>query len=487
MKTKIVLLFVLSLIGSFICEAKEGYTIKAQVKNNVDTVLYLAHYFAKAQRVYKIDSAFADANGNYIFKSDSLKNGGIYLFVTRKNASLLEFLLQKGDNFSVVLDKNNPVATAEFIGSEENTDFAASQKNLIDIQNSYNQNMQKMALAKNKKDSLKVDELNIVLGKSLKQYRNSFIQRKPKSFVASLFNSMEEPEIPAAITEADKKRGKKELKSGEITAYSYYKKNYWNTFDFSNDAIMNTPIYEKKLDDYLKMVLSVPDSFNKEADIHLAKCRASKEIFKYTLNHLTYYAETSKIMGMDESFVYLVENYYMKGDAKDWLHDTVLAKYIDRARAIAPNMIGQIAADIRIPDINENIISLRDYCKGQDYTLLIFYAPTCGHCRKEVPASDSTVRALRKEKINIKIFGIENEREDEKWRALIKEFNLEGDYWLHAHDPNHVGNFVRNFDVRTNPVLYLLDRNSKIVGKRIDHSNLAGLVRNLEKQKKTKS
>jgi alkyl hydroperoxide reductase subunit AhpC len=485
MKSIIYLLVSLCFSAS-ILTAKEGYKLKLQVKNNTDSVLYLAHYFAKPQRVYKIDSAFADASGNYLFEADSLSNGGIYLLITKKNASVLEFLLQKGDNINLTFDRTEPTKTADFAGQKENTNFYVYQKYLIDLNKKMEGIQQEFATAKNKKDSAKAQEKNVAITKEVKKYRKDFVANNPNSLAANLFNSMEEPEIPEALNIADKKRGKNPLKAGEQSAYSFYKAHYWDKFDFENDAIMYTPIYDKKLEDYLKLVLSVPDSFNKEADILLKKCRPSKEMFKYTLNNLTYYAENSKVMGMDESFVYLVENYFMKGDAKAWMHDTILAKYVERAKAIAPTMLGQTVKDMRIVDINGAPITFSDFYKQQDYTLLIFYDPTCGHCKKEVPASDSTVKQLIKENIDIKIFGINNSSENEKWKELIKEKNLETGRWMHVHDPNRIGNFYRNYDVRTNPVLYIIDKKGTIVGKRIDHSNMAGLIRNIEKNNKNK-
>jgi hypothetical protein len=52
-------------------------------------------------------------------------------------------------------------------------------------------------------------------------------------------------------------------------------------------------------------------------------------------------------MGMDEVFVYMVENYYMKGDAY-WLDNDGLQKYYDRAAKIAPNLIGNLAPEIKM-------------------------------------------------------------------------------------------------------------------------------------------
>src|SRR5690606_18936423 len=108
-------------------------------------------------------------------------------------------------------------------------------------------------------------------------------------------------------------------------AYHFYKDHYWDNFDFSDNRLMFAPIYESRLNEYFnRLVLQIPDTVNAEADSILAKARQGKEIFKYTLYWLAHNAETSKVMGMDEVFVHLVENYYMKGDAY-WLDSAGLA------------------------------------------------------------------------------------------------------------------------------------------------------------------
>ncbi len=459
--------------------AKDGYSLKVNIKNNADSLVYLCHYYGKGSTVYKDDSCRLGKDGKLKFTSTKPIVGGIYILLGSDKINMLEFLMKNGDDMELSFDKTSSVKTAEFKNSTENTDFYDYQKYLTGISESYQKLTAEYASAKTKKDSLALDERSKKISDEMKAYRRKFVVDHPKSIAANIFNALEEPEVPTVIPKLP--NGQKD----STFAYYYYKGHYWDKFNFQDDKIIYSPLYEKKLEDYFKLVISVPDSFNKEADAIMTKTQGTIELKKYSLWWLTRYAESSKVMGMDQSFVHMVENYYMKGQAT-WLDDTSLAKYVKRAQDIAPNMIGQTAADIRLPDINENMKSLVEYTKQNDYTLLIFYDPTCGHCKKEIPSCDSVVRVLRNKKINIKIFGIENAQEDEKWKAFIKEHNLDTDHWLHIHDPNHIGNYRGKFDVFSNPVLYLLDKNGKIVGKKIDHSNLGGLVEHLveENQKK---
>jgi hypothetical protein len=100
-----------------------------------------------------------------------------------------------------------------------------------------------------------------------------------------------------------------------------------------------------------------------------------------------------------------------------------------------------------------------------------------------MPIFDSLYKAALK-KYNVKIYAVEADGETDKWKKFISENKL-GDGWVHVHDPNHTSNFRAFYDVYSTPTLYLLDENKVIRGKRIDHTNVLGLIEWLEKKKKT--
>jgi peroxiredoxin len=199
-------------------------------------------------------------------------------------------------------------------------------------------------------------------------------------------------------------------------------------------------------------------------------------MFRYTLWFLGRQTESPKIMGLDEVFVHLVMNYYMKGDAY-WLHDTDISKYYDAAMKIASNIIGKPAPALDMQDSTGKPFRLADV--KSKYTLLVFWDPTCGHCRTEVPQVDSAYKAELKSK-GVKIVGIRTEGGTDKWQEFIKEKKLYD--WTHIYDPAHKSNYRAAYNVYTTPVIYLLDENKKILGKRLDHSNIGGVIEMIEKQ-----
>jgi thioredoxin-related protein len=457
--------------------AKDGYKLNVTLRDNTDSLVYLCHYYGKGQTVYKDDSArLTPGTTKFEMKSAKKFVGGIYMLLFADKTGQFEFILSNGDEFSFELSKADMVKTASFKGSEENLHFYEYQKYLTTIGDKYQAINNELATAKTKADTAKVNKKSKDLSNEMKEYRNNFVKKYPSSFTAVVFNALSEPEVP----EKDPMLPDGKTKDSTFR-YRTFKGEYWNRFNFTDDRIIYTPLYEKKLEDYFKLLVPVPDSINKEADFILGKTKNSPDLFKYSLWWITRFAETSKVMGMDESFVYLVENYYQKGLAT-WLADSSLEKYIDRAKKIAPNMVGQPAIDVRLPDIDGNMHTLSSTYPTADYTLLVFWSPTCGHCQKEIPRVDSMQRIISK-KVNFKIFAVETDQEDEKWVKLIKDNDLNKN-WIHVHDPQHTSNFRATYDVYSTPVMYLIDKNGKIVGKKLDHSNIEGLIDFLEKKKK---
>lgn len=462
------------LFSTLSTQAKNGYNIQLHIEGTKDTMLYLAHYYGKAlPTIYKTDSARIDKNGNAVLKSSEETLGGIYLILLSDKKTYFEFLLNNGDDITINTAVDKLPDGIRFKNSPENDRFMEYVGFLKAFSKSQQELQAQMTKAKTAADTAKVRGRAAEEGKKLVDFRRDYVKKNPGTLLSNIFKALETPQIP---------EGRHLLPNGDVDSnftYTYYKAHYWDGFDFKDDRLIHTPIFDAKLEEYFtKLVLPYPDSMQKEADWILSKTRGRKELFKYALWWITRNAETSKIMGMDEVFVYMVENYYMKGDAY-WLDRDALNKYIERASKIAPNVIGNLAPEIRMPDMNGKMQSMS--AMPAKYTLVIFWSVDCGHCQKEIPRIDSVYRAVLKKK-GVKIYAVSTEGESDKWKNFVKEHKLED--WVHVSDPEHTSDFRSKYDVYSTPVLYLLDEKKIIQGKRLDYSNIGEVVKMLEEREK---
>lgn len=427
----------------------QGYQLSIRLKNYTSGKLFLANYMGRT--TYLTDSAEVNPAGEAVLKGKTPLYPGIYLIVLPGKQRYVETLIDKQQFFSVAIDTADLAGKTVYKGSPDNELFLAYNRFLYQQESLTRNIAEQLKTAKTAADSAKVYPLQQELGKKLQEYRHEFITQHPDAILSAIFKAMKEPEIPQKPENED-----------STFAYRYFKGHYWDEVELSTDRLVRTPVLEAKLKKYFsQLVVNMPDSIIADCDALIARTRKSKEAFKYVLWWLTYNYESSPYMGMDAVFVHLVEKYYVPGEAF-WLNDEQLNKIVNRAYTLAPNLIGQRAAPLELKDTASKPVSL--YKTKAKYTVLVFWDPTCGHCKTEVPRLDSAFNASWKSK-GVAMIGIKTEGTREEWLSFIREHRLSG--WVHALDPDNSTNYRRLYDVYSTPVVYLLDENKKIVAKRL--------------------
>jgi hypothetical protein len=73
---------------------------------------------------------------------------------------------------------------------------------------------------------------------------------------------------------------------------------------------------------------------------------------------------------------------------------------------------------------------------------------------------------------------------DEKadWQKFIDDHGLYD--WINVWDPDMISNFHVLYDVHSTPTLYILDKNKKIIAKRLDVTTAGDLLEKLLKYQK---
>ncbi len=455
--------------------AKDGYKIQLKFTDVKDSFVYLAHYYGKPlPTIYKTDSTRIDKNGVAVMQGKEKILGGIYIILLSDKKTYFDFLLDNGADMSITVAVKDLPLGLKFTGSPENVRFVDYGKFL----NGYGEKQQnlsiKMSAAKTATDSAAISKEMFIAGKELTDFRNAYVAKYPGTILANIFNALQLPIVP------DGPHLLPDGKTDSTFAYRYYKQHYWDSFDFRDDRLVNAPILDTKLDEYInRLTYQHEDSVIKECDFLLKSAKNSPELFKYILWWLSYTSESSKIMGMDAVFVHLIEDYYMKGQAV-WLTPDELQKYYTSARKIAPNVLGNLAPDIKMPDVNGKLQSLQGI--PAKYTLLVFWSPDCGHCKQELPKIDSMYRAVWKNK-GMKIYAVSTYDEEKLWKDFVTDKKIQD--WIHVWDPEHKTRFREDYNVYMTPTLYLLDEKKIIRGKRLDYINIASLIDVLEKKDKS--
>jgi peroxiredoxin len=460
-------------VNTFAGDPQGGSSIKVTSKGLKEgSMCLLACYYG--DKNYIKDSAKANAKGEVVFEAKEKYPQGIYLFVP-PSKKYFDFVMDEPQHFSLETDSTDYIKTMKVKGSDENKYFFEYQNFIGGKQKEIEPYRAQLKKIKDNKDSIKVlqDKMEEI-DKQVIDYKLNFIKNNPKTFVAKLFKAMEEITIPEAPILAN---GVKD----STFAYRYYKSHFFDNIDFTDDRLLRTPIFHNKVKQYMeKLTPQTPDSINISADYLVEKARPNSEMFKYMVYWLTNNYETSPIMGMDAVFVHMVEKYYVTKQVY-WADSTQLYKIANRAYILKQVLIGKKAPPIVMKDTLGHDVSLYDV--KANYTVVVFWEPTCGHCKKEIPKLAELYEKIKGK--GVKVFAIDSEDEPVEWKKFIIEHKLD---WINVSQPDAYKRAVTKkiYDIYSTPTIYLLDENKIIKAKRVDTEQIGNFIEYLEKEKTKK-
>jgi thiol-disulfide isomerase/thioredoxin len=248
-------------------------------------------------------------------------------------------------------------------------------------------------------------------------------------------------------------------------------------------------VFEPKLDKYFEqLVYPDADSVKKELDWMLGTASINAEMQKFLLIKFANRYLTQKYMWEDAVFVHLFETYF-NNKTYPWLTEEGQKVIRERAYSLMANIMGRPAADIELPDATGKQTSL--YGVEAPYTLVAIWDPTCGHCKEVMPKIDSLYQA-RWKGMGMKLFGMAKETDGTKdaWLRFIQDHKLTT--WTHVYyskaaDKARVDagipGYSQLYDVQSFPTLYLLDKDKRIIAKKLTENQVDEILAMRQKQR----
>jgi len=443
-----------------------GFSVKGTMRGLKNTEVYLAHYFGSTQQVIK-DTAIVDDQGNFHFQGTEELPLGLYLISFQKT-KFLDFIIGNS-NFSFETDTLDAVASMRVIGSPENEAFYKFQGEM----------MKQYGLLRN--PSLAPAQVNS-LRQEIKRYQDSWLQQNKNLFVSKLIKATFDPEIPAFKRVVKTKKDSADLYQYQ---YAYYKRHYFDNIDLNDDRFIRTPFLQRKIDKFFEdLVVQESDSISKEADI-LLKPIQNADVRKYVIYKIASTYENHNVVGTDAAFVHMAEKYYL-GEPALWDTSTV-RRMKERVQVLKPLLIGKRIPNMFLTDPQGKLIQLHN--TSGNYTVMFLYDPDCSHCKEETPKLLAQ-QAYFKSK-GIQVFAASIVREMDLWKKFIAEFKIQS--WINGIDihknvktgkEEYFTDFRNTFDVYSTPIVYILDKNKRIIGKRIPVDKIQEFIEFTEKKSK---
>ncbi len=454
---KYLLLLFLGFIAFPALSQEQPFQIKIALNGLKDSMIYLANYYGP--KVLRVDSAKLDKSGAAIFNYKEQRPKGMYVIYLNKD-NYFDFLLGEDQRFSISTSFA-PQAKREIKGAAETEVFQQYQE-FLSVQRAKQMKLQKDGeLHKSNPDSVKILTAEMEkLNKEMEKYWNDKSSEFPKTFLADFFQSMIFPKPPEFKIPEDCKNSDS-LKW--VMNYNFTKNHYWDNFNFSQAGMIRTPLIDSRLDNYFKNnLLQIPDSLLKPTFEVIDKSKVNQEMYHYISLQRLNAAITSEVMGMDKLFVAIAERYFLTSEGS-WLDSTALGKIKEKLKVTKPNLIGNLAPELKLPDSEGNFYSLRQM--NSKYTLLLFWEPNCSHCKKTVPQLYKDLYLPLKDK-GVDIYAVCTQNKKEDWLKAIIEYKIID--WTNVWDPSVTSNFRTLYDVYSTPVIYILDATKHIIAKRLD-------------------
>jgi len=382
-----------------------------------------------------IDSLTIDTGKELMFHRDKSLPSGMYALSLNKTLLANFFISDKSkQRFTISLDALNPAQTLTFTGSPENQAFVGYLRFLGTRQHT-------------------LAEIN---------QEGEHMQKKyPGSMLALFIQTMKEPEIPEPVIPV----------SDPIECkYGYLVNHFFDNVNFSDKRLLNTPLLEQKLGFYFKqMVPPLPDSITERVDQVLQKAKADHNVYNWTVLYLYNLYHEAPIEGNNEIYNYIGENFILT-EPNRWSDKAFVEKVRNRVAKARLNPIGEIATNLWLQSPEGKKVDL--YSIKATYTVLFFYNPECEACQP-VSAELSEFSKQNRAK-GVEVFAVYMDQKKEVWKSAIAE---KGQSWINVFDPKGPSEIEEKYDLFALPMIYLLDKNKKVIAKDVTVEKLKKWVK----------
>ncbi|MGV3611229.1 MAG: thioredoxin-like domain-containing protein [Fluviicola sp.] len=468
-----------------------GQKIRFKVEGVKDTTVFLTKYY-----------------GSKLFYADTAQmKGGIVEFTAKKDLKPgIIALLMPGQKFFDVIYNNEEISI-----ETKGPDFVANMKVKKSEENkvfiayiNYLQEQRKKAneIAERRKKFKEGDPEYKSLGgqmdsisKLVATYQTDLQKNNPTKLVSKIIKMSMDVTVPEAPKDA----------SGKVInpnyRYEYYRAHYFDNIDLKDDRLVNTSVFGSKVEYFFgkNMLVQHPDTILAFAFPFCDQLDKKSEMFKYAVDYITNTFAKSNIMGLDKVYVLMVERYYCKKDAAGnsiayWMKDKEKLDELCKENEIKKRLVqGVVPPNISLRDTTD--VNWRDFASlKSEYTILYFWDPECGHCKKTTPKLQTLYEKKFKAR-NVEIFSVGKATGDdfEKWKKFIRDNKLsfinvgltkklfedataDPRQFIPKYTTLEALNYHDTYDIYATPRIFVLDKDKKIIAKQLTISQLEDFI-----------
>ena len=397
--------------------------ISIEIENYDDSLYYLLKYKSDKSLIV-IDSSTV-VKDNKIFRHSSNYPEGIYVLADSKQNPIFELFLGKDQKFTVNVGDLTRNETYIIKGAKETSDYfdiyAKTNYNRLYIK-ALESEIEHFPDNARKIDSIKLNH---------NEYLESIKIKDRNSFLRTYIGFNKEIIVPQEYKD---------------NSEQYIIDHYFDDISFRDVRILNTRLLKNKLDDYFNNYMSkqTTDVVLQKIDYIIYQTTSGyRDIPKDLVNHevrdyILWYLY-SKYFNNDIIYTHLSDVYFSKLEINN-LTENIRSEIVKRADILRKITIGRLAPTFTYIDDKGKQIDLSEI--NSKNTILFFYKPDCQKCIREK-----------------RILGLIKKRQKD---LTILHINISEENYSNVSQDIAV-----QFDIKTTPTIYILDKDKRITAKNI--------------------
>jgi peroxiredoxin len=440
----------------------QPYMIQGNIEYPGPGMIYLASYYGDRFRI--VDSIPA-GTGSFHFILDGA-TAGVYRLVfnevyrgTLTEYHFVEFIFNREDlTLNVARNESGPLPAFEH--SLENQVYLEFMAFQLDYEAKLTEAYRGLFPAM---PGDKGYESRVAGYESLQQGRVRFMDSitalYPGLYATRIMNAFRAPVVPGSMTHAQR--------------IDTLKRTFFNHAAIDDPTLLYAPVYTFRIVDFLSLFRE--DSLSREeqearfigaVDQIMVNVSGDTELRSFVVQFLLAGFE---LLGMEEVQVHLVENYLDESCGSDIAE--LVTERMEAYRGMAP---GKTAPDFVIRDYRGNTCRLSEL--EHPYTLVLFWASSCVHCRDMIPELKKWYE--EENRIGLEVVAISVDSSAAEFDAFMQEMLPP---WITSLDPlGWQGRVPEAYHIYATPAMFLLDRERKILSRPSSFRQFQKAVRSLE-------
>lgn len=441
----------------------QGHKVEVLIMDLPDKIVYLSLFDTDGYRL--VDSAMS-VNGSFYFFRGDYQPRGMYRVDLRKpdqanqqgGAGYIEFIWAE-ETFEIYADYQDIPGTVSFTNSEENRILGLFRE----YEEEYERRMNAMYPLIDRYppgDQFYVQAASHFV--QLQEERDDFIvsltEESPGLFATRIIDSYRTVTLQPGLKGAER--------------IVFLREHFFERAPIDDPMLLNAPVYTGKIIEYLSLYRGQDytfseqeDAFIEAVDMIMANVSGDPDLRSFAVEYML---EGFESFAMEKVQTYIVDTYVDETCTTD-----VVELAVERVKGYRKMAEGQTGADILMRNADNQVVRLSEV--DADYTLLIFWATYCEHCRETIPEIHEWYETERPQ--NVEVFAVSIDTIKSEWVNYIRTVQPP---WINGHEPmGWEGQSAEDYNIYATPTMFLLDSDLAIIARPFTVRELRRTVRKL--------